>query len=284
MRLISETKYDFDDVLIVPQRSTAGSRKDVLLERNFSFYHSPRSWTGIPIISANMYATGSFAIAKRLSKHKIITCLHKFYTLGELVEFYKYNPDPAYTWMSIGQSDEDIIKLENLCIACPHIIPNIRIDVANGYRENFVHFCKKVRDKFPVSIILAGNICTGDMAQELIIHGGVDIVCCGIGGGCFIKGTKVITMNGKTNIESVKIGEYVLTHTGEYKKVLAKLSRVENEDLININDITCTKNHEFYVIHKNDAKLINEENYHLYAKWISAEELSDSYYLLKITN
>ena len=47
----------------------------------------------------------------------------------------------------------------------------------------FVKYCKKVREHFPESIILAGNVTNPSSSQELLIYGGVDIVKCGIGGG-----------------------------------------------------------------------------------------------------
>ena len=68
MRVSSNIKLDFDDVLIVPQRSRAASRKEVKIQREFNFYHSPRAWTGVPIVAANMDTTGSFAMAIALEK------------------------------------------------------------------------------------------------------------------------------------------------------------------------------------------------------------------------
>jgi GMP reductase len=58
----------------------------------------------------------------------------------------------------------------------------ICLDVANGYSEHFATFVKKVRAKFPDKIILAGNVVTGDMTEELILSG-ADIVKVGIGPG-----------------------------------------------------------------------------------------------------
>ncbi len=196
-KIIDGIKLDLDDVLIVPQRSTLKSRNDVNLERTFNFYHSPRTWTGIPIVCSNM-SFASFGIAQALSKYKIITCLHKYHTLEELFNFFTdkspYGESEAshihlkdYIWMSIGYSNKDIIKLTTLCEMIndkkTNWTPNICIDVPNGHIDCFVTFCKEVRGKFPKSIIMAGNVTTESMTQELIIHGGVDIVKCQIGTG-----------------------------------------------------------------------------------------------------
>lgn len=181
-KIINEVKLDFDDVLIVPQRSTLTSRSEINLERTFQFYHSPRFWTGIPIMCANM-SFCSFEMAKQLAKHKMIACLHKYHCPLKLADyFYKYPKNIDYTFISIGYKKSD---LEHLLELKRHISvqPNICIDVPNGHMDVFVKYCKKVREHFPESIILAGNVTNTSSTQELLIYGGVDIVKTGIGGG-----------------------------------------------------------------------------------------------------
>jgi GMP reductase len=180
MKINNDIKLDFDDVLLVPQRSRAASRKEVIVNRSFSFYHSEQVWNGVPIMSANMDTTGTFNMASILTDYEIITCFHKHYDVQDYIENIT---DLNYQWVSIGIKKEDITKLQRISDACEDI-PNICIDVANGYTDDFVYFCKKVREKFGNKpIIMAGNICTPEMVQELILHGGVDIVKVGIGPG-----------------------------------------------------------------------------------------------------
>lgn len=180
MKIINDTKLDFDDVLLVPQRSQAASRASVLLERNFSFYHSNQRWNGVPICAANMDTTGTFKMAESLSNYKMVTCLHKHYKVEDYVENIS---DLNRYWYSMGINNEEIAKLSQLVDRIEDI-PNICIDVANGYTDNFVDFCRKIREHFGSKpIIMAGNICTPEMVQELILHGGVDIVKVGIGPG-----------------------------------------------------------------------------------------------------
>lgn len=180
MKIINDTKLDFDDVLLVPQRSQAASRVSVLVDRRFSFYHSARQWSGVPIMAANMDTTGTFAMANSLSKLSMITCLHKHY------EENQYDPN-IYNlnnfWYSMGIQEKEIEKLSRVSEKL-NDFPNICIDVANGYTDNFVRFCRKIRELVGnSSIIMAGNVCTPEMVQELILHGGVDIVKVGIGPG-----------------------------------------------------------------------------------------------------
>ena len=176
-----EKKLDYDDILIVPQRTTLESRSQVVLERNFSFYHSPRVWTGIPIMCSNMVPLTSIDMTKKLSEYKMATALHKYYEADGLVEILN-ECGVDYAWTSIGKSDTDIEKIKQVEKSIGKS-PNIVIDVPNGYMESFVKFCEKVRNEFPESIICAGNVTTSEICEELIIHGKVDICKVQIGPG-----------------------------------------------------------------------------------------------------
>lgn len=180
MKINTEPKLDFDDVLLVPHRSRTASRASINLERNFSFYHSSSTWSGVPVFAANMDTTGTVAMSQALLKFNLPTCLHKHYEqqtlLSQLV-------DIDYQWFSVGIKDQDLDKLRYF-IDRTDEVPNICIDVANGYTDDFVNFCRKIRNELGSSpIIMAGNVCTPEMVQELILHGGVDIVKVGIGPG-----------------------------------------------------------------------------------------------------
>jgi GMP reductase len=183
MQTISnDIKLDFDDVLIEPQRSTLTSRSEINLERTFYFYHSPRTWKGIPIMCANM-SFCSFDMAIELAKFKMIACLHKYHKIDSLVEYFQNYPQNLdYTFVSIGYKKSDLnhlLELKNKL----GLQPNICIDVPNGHMDVFVKYCKKVRESFPESIIIAGNVTNTSSTQELLIYGGIDIVKVGIGGG-----------------------------------------------------------------------------------------------------
>lgn len=190
MLISQEIKLDFDDVLIVPQRTTLESRKEVVLERNFKFYHSPRVWSGIPIVCSNMVPLTSKDMAIRLSTFKMVTALHKYYSVDELVDIIN-EAGIDYAWVSIGKSYDDVEKLKIVSQKLGKN-PNIVIDVPNGYMESFVKFCKNVREVFSDSIIVAGNVTTPEICEELIIHGGVDICKIQIGPGQFCE-TRIVT-------------------------------------------------------------------------------------------
>ena len=185
-RIDFQQKLDFNQVLITPKRSNLNSRSEVNLERNFIFKNGT-SWNGIPIICANMTSTGTFEVYDILSKYKMITAFHKFYSCEDYKnQFKKCNQigipmDPNYFMVSTGISDNDYIKLQEICKEIP--VKWICIDIANGYIPNFLLFCKKVRKAYPDKIIVAGNVATPDMVNTLCLEGDVDIIKCGIGPG-----------------------------------------------------------------------------------------------------
>ncbi|MCD8494088.1 MAG: GMP reductase [Alphaproteobacteria bacterium] len=185
MRIETDPKLDFKDVLIRPKRSTLASRKDVDITREFTFKWSGRKFKGVPVIAANMDGVGTFDMAKAFIKDGsgLSVALHKHYPLEELEAFYaKHGSDNV--WYSIGLVKDDQDKLlKFLKGKSGKKLDKICIDVANGYSQNFVDFIKKIRDKIGNDItIMAGNVVTGEMVEELILSG-VDVVKVGIGPG-----------------------------------------------------------------------------------------------------
>jgi GMP reductase len=179
-------KLDFHNVLIRPKRSTINSRSNVNLMRSIKFKNckSLKMWEGIPIIASNMDTVGTFDIYKVLSKFKIITALHKFYDINDFVSFQSDNNiilNPDLFMVSTGIQEVDFIRLKGILsvIECNWIC----VDIANGYIQSLVQFCKRIREEYPDKIIVAGNVVTREVVEELIINGGVDVVKVGIGSG-----------------------------------------------------------------------------------------------------
>jgi len=177
-----EIKLGFNDVLIRPKRSKLKSRKDVDLHREYTFVNSKQTYRGVPIIVANMDTTGTFEMAIALHELDCLVAIHKHYTLEEWIEFGKKNKQVlANVAISAGTAKSDFEKLTKII----ENIPDIRyicLDVANGYSEHFVECIKDVRKAFPKHIIMAGNVVTGEMTEQLILSG-ADIVKVGIGPG-----------------------------------------------------------------------------------------------------
>ena len=181
MRIEEEIKLDYSDVLFRPKRSTLKSRKDVDLNRKYTFKHSKLSWQGIPIIASNMDGVGEIDVAKKLSSHKLMTALTKQHDINQIGTIYKKNIFFDSIALSCGTSKDSYNRLNSILKKYPKF-KFICIDVANGYSENFSNFVSEVRKKYPKKTIIAGNVVTADMTQELVLSG-ADIVKVGIGPG-----------------------------------------------------------------------------------------------------
>ena len=193
MRLEEDIKLDYKDVLIRPKRSTLKSRSEVSLERRTKFrnYEPPfphniedYHYDGVPIMAANMDGVGTMEMADVLATGKIFTCLVKTYTAEQLIKyFYGDGLDRTdYVAMSIGTSDHDYYKLEQVYAKCEDNLKYVCMDIANGYSDHFAQHVRKVRENFPHLVIIAGNVVTREMTEELILAG-ADIVKVGIGPG-----------------------------------------------------------------------------------------------------
>ena len=183
MRIESDIKLGFKDVLIRPKRSTLKSRSQVEVTRTFRFYHTNKEWSGVPVIAANMDTVGTFSMAKALAEKNVLTAIHKHYTLEQWQKFMAGCDEKTSQnlMVSTGTSDEDLVKVQKIFGQWPGL-KFLCIDVANGYSEAFVDFVKRARSTFPSKVIVAGNVVTGEMVEELILAG-ADIVKVGIGPG-----------------------------------------------------------------------------------------------------
>lgn len=207
MRIIEDIKLDFSDVLLKPKRSSLTGRHDVTLTRDYKFLHSGYEYSGIPIIGSNMDGVGTFSMAKVLNKHHMMTAIRKHYTASEWQSGLS-DADPKLIYniaVSVGTNKiwddyaadytlmERVLKNWN--------IPFICIDVANGYQQNFIDFVKRMRDTFPSKTIIAGNVITPEMVEELILSG-ADIVKAGIGGGSACT-TRIVTGVGYPQLSGI---------------------------------------------------------------------------------
>ena len=185
MRIERDIKLDYSDVLFRPKRSTMVSRGDVNLVREYTFKHSGRQYSGIPIMASNMHGVGTHDMALALAKASMFTCLVK-------------EDEPAYLWdwLSNNQYKDDLVKCMAVSTGVTAIdkeridavlklnksINYVCIDVANGYSEGFLNFVEQIRTEYPKITIIAGNVVTPDVTEELILRG-ADIVKVGIGPG-----------------------------------------------------------------------------------------------------
>ena len=181
MRIEEDIKLDYSDVLFRPKRSTLHSRKEVNLKRTYKFKYSNNEWSGIPIIAANMDGVGELGVAKNLAEFEIITSLTKQHDVKMIKRCSYIKSIYQHIALSTGTSDKDFKRINDI-LKEYSFFQFICIDIANGYSDHFSKFVKSVREKYPTKTIIAGNVVTADMTQELILSG-ADIVKVGIGPG-----------------------------------------------------------------------------------------------------
>jgi GMP reductase len=180
MRIDYEPRLDFDDVLIRPKRSEAPSRTSIDLRREHRYLNSGGRWRGIPIVASNMDTVGTTAMAAALGPD-MMTCLHKYYSEAELVDFFRDEAHRACVFYTLGIKDAELEKLKRVMAQVP--LRHVCVDAANGYTRFFVERVKRIREAYRDVTIMAGNVATPEMVQELLISGAADIAKIGIGSG-----------------------------------------------------------------------------------------------------
>ena len=204
MRIEQDIKLDYKDVLFKPKRSKLESRRDVDLTRTFKFHYG-NEWTGVPIMSSNMDGVGTFAMAKVLQNHKMITVMRKHYSVDDWTKNakgvkMKYLSVCTGTGVIWDPDAPDYATMKAVLAMYPDI-KFITVDVANAYHENYADFIARLRDQYPDKTIIAGNVISAEMTEELIIKG-ADIVKCGIGPGSVCT-TRLMTGVGVPQLSGV---------------------------------------------------------------------------------
>jgi len=282
--------YTFDDVNIVPRYSTINSRSDV----DTTMYVTRNYKLSVPIIASPMDTIVGEEMMKTMRDCGGMAILPRFAPIGERVEIVKR----VRGYMNSTCKKEGLNYDDILCVAIGvrgdvlsdaqrllHAGANmILIDVAHGHSEyvkKTLSGLNRLKKMFDFEII-AGNVATGDGTADLI-EWGADGIRCGIGGGCFIEGSLVNTGKKLVKIEDLPIGESVITHTGDTKSIIGKISYAIDEEICIINNLRCTKNHEIYVLNKKYEDIVNETTLSEYAEWVPARLVTSDYFLIDVS-
>jgi IMP dehydrogenase/GMP reductase len=271
MKIDTDIKLDFSDVLLIPKSSELNSRSEVDVEREFTFKYSQFKWKGVPIIVSNMDTTGTVEMARQLQKFKVITCLHKYHKAEDI----PVDLDRNFYAVSTGIQDSDLENLDKIVQKCN---PNfICVDVANGYAKRFLEVVKKLREKYPTKTLIGGNVVTRDLVEQLVLYGGLDIVKVGIGSGCFSADTRVLMANGAyKNINNIQIGDKVINMNGEPVTV----TNVMNQGVKNtVKFIKYNDTHKFETIVTPDHKFWIYNSYTNNYEWCELRFLKNGMYV-----
>lgn len=201
MRIYEQIELDFKDVLVKPKRSYINSRSEVEITRDYKFKWCPRIIKGTGIMVANMATVATFEIAKHMIDKKMFTCLHKYYSADDLIQFFNKTEGTEYVFLAMGVRDGDYEKVEQVLKACPNKCCNICIDAPNAYIPNVKDMVLKMRANFPDILLMVGNAVTSELVEDLILSG-ADIVKCGIGSGSACL-TRRVTGVGRPQLSTI---------------------------------------------------------------------------------
>lgn len=291
----------YDDVNIAPAYSEVETRKNGITETRLTKNYM----LDIPLIASPMDTVCELDMAKKMWELGGVGIIHRFMDIetqartvdllfkyirgfalnGEADGYYglihtNHRTVSPVICAAIGVQDTYLERAKALLKAGANVL---LIDVAHGHHgmvKSAMRELSQLKGEWKFDVI-AGSIATAAGAMDLI-EWGADALRVGIGNGCFISGTEIRTETGLVKIEEINVGMKVYTHTGELNQVIDKLEFDRNEEIISINDINCTKNHEFYVVAKSDAGKVTDENIHQFAKWIAAEKLDENWCLVEL--
>lgn len=280
------TALTYDDITLVPEYSEVSSRQMIDLTTQLSRRYKLK----IPIIASPMDTVCESEMAIILADIGGVGCIHRFMTVEHQADDVRRVHDHIHArdeksqenipiMAAIGANGDFLERAQELVNNGANVI---LIDVAHGHHIHVKNALAVLKKELPPHVdIIAGNIATPQATIDLI-DWGADALRVGIGGGCFTPSMRVETVDGSKPIVDVQVGDMVYTHTGESKEVIHKFEYDRNEEIMVINGIECTKNHEFYVVHNRHQQLVTDNNIHQYARWISAEELTDEFLLIEL--
>lgn len=272
---------NYKDIHLIPNYSRLKSRAQA-----DTFVDWGKFTFKLPIVPSNMASCISFEKATWLAQNGYFYIMHRFYEYDEILNWMrrmnKCKDLLPFISISVGIKERDVELLKTIVDERLRL-DFVTVDVAHGDHEEAIDMLKYLRELkrllYPELFIIGGNIATTDAYLRMLPY--CDAVKVGIacGASCFVAGTKIKTEDGYKSIQSVKLGDYVLTHNKRYKKVTNTITKYTH-DLLEVNKNICTLDHKFYVVDVKDAKNVNDTNINDYAFWIEAKDLNKDKHLL----
>jgi IMP dehydrogenase len=186
-----ENGLTFDDVLIVPKRSSIYSRKQVSLKTRLVADLT----LDLPIVSANMDTVTELEMAEAMAEVGGMGVIHRFIedpeTHADLV-----SRTPGHRFLAIGVKPSDRDK-----IALVEGLDGVVIDVAHGHSDRVMETTAAVRERYPELWLIAGNVATAEGAWDLL-ESGAHAVKAGVGPGAVCT-TRIVTGCGMPQLTAV---------------------------------------------------------------------------------
>lgn len=266
-------KFDFENINLIPKKGIVNSRSECDTSVQFGKFTFK-----MPIVPANMESVINTDLAIKLAASGYFYIMHRF-DIDEALFIKTMKEHDLYSSISVGVN-EDSYQLINKLLQLNLIPDFITIDVAHGHCIKMEKMIKFIKEKMPESFVIAGNVSTEEAVEDLQ-NWGADAIKCGIGPGCFVEESEVLTSHGIKKLNQINIGDFVITHKNRHRKVLETHEYIGEQEMIKVNNLPlCTKSHEFYVIEKKDRDKVNEGNISDFARWVAAKDLNKETHLL----
>lgn len=195
MRFRDKPAYTFDDVLLVPQHSSIGSRVQVDLSTRLG-----KIKLRLPIISANMDTVTETKMAIAMHRNGGAGILHRFASIEDqktwLSELGENKIKPKI--VSLGY-DFKLVEVEEF--VHDYDVDAVCLDVAHGDHSRTIESLEILREAFPLLDIIAGNVATGDAAVRLA-RAGANIIKVGVGPGS-VCSTRIMTGHGVPQLSAI---------------------------------------------------------------------------------
>jgi guanosine monophosphate reductase len=195
LKIRKDIGLTFDDVLLVPKKTSIESRSHVDLTTKLT----KKITLKIPIISANMDTVTESDMAIAIAKMGGIGIIHRFLTIDAQVEEVKtVKKEKLLVGAAIGIRGDYLERTNALVKAGADVIV---IDIAHGYSSFLLKALKELTEKFPKMDFIAGNVATSEATEELIKNGAAAVKV-GIGPGALCT-TRIVTGAGVPQLTAI---------------------------------------------------------------------------------
>eukprot|EP00927_Polykrikos_kofoidii_P004770 TRINITY_DN11885_c0_g1_i1.p1 TRINITY_DN11885_c0_g1~~TRINITY_DN11885_c0_g1_i1.p1 ORF type:complete len:388 (-),score=60.22 TRINITY_DN11885_c0_g1_i1:33-1124(-) len=178
-----DVRLDFKDVELRAKKGSTSTSRQVNIEKSFKFVHSKQTFSGVPIIASNSEMVGRFEVAEVLAMRRYLVAINKHYTLKDWKGWAATacgKEALPFVMISTGILEREMEKLHAVLKA----VPAIKMVCVNSpnFSQAFTTFVCELRSRHQNITIVAGNVQTKEMTEELILCG-ADVVKVGSSSG-----------------------------------------------------------------------------------------------------
>jgi len=169
------TAFDYEHINLIPKMCVVGSRSECDTRVRFG-----SRLFNLPVVPANMQCVINDEIAIKLATNGFFYIHHRF-DVDAPTFVRKMQMHNLYSSISLGVNSEAYNVIQELINH--NLTPDyITIDVAHGHSINMKNIITYIRQRFPTTFIIAGNVSTPEATRDLESWG-ANAIKVGIGPG-----------------------------------------------------------------------------------------------------